>query len=227
MKVVFLDIDGVINTVGAELGFNLCYGIEPNGENIPLRKRLSELFDPACLYYLRQIVEDTGCKIVVSSTWRHGETTESMKEWFTCPVIREAIIDKTPSFGSLSYPELKDRRGRVQRGEEIKWWVDQHPEVTRYAVLDDDSDMDAVYNNFFKTCTYDGLKRDVAYKVITHLNNEELLDHYRMNHNLTKFLAELRSCFGDVSGYKEVENEIVQRLKLLNYRYQNKQEMKG
>jgi hypothetical protein len=27
------------------------------------------------------------------------------------------------------------------RGEEIKAWLHQHPEVTRYAIVDDDSDM--------------------------------------------------------------------------------------
>lgn len=213
MKVLFLDIDGVINTVGGELGLRYCYNFDSEKDS---RNKYSISLDPACLYYLRSIVQDTGCKIVISSTWRHGETVDSMKEWFNCPITKDAIIDKTPSFTSLSHPELKDRKGRVQRGEEIKWWLDQHPEVTRYAVLDDDTDMDIVDKNFFKTCSWDGLKKDVAKKVTMHLNEEAILEHYRMNIALNKFLTEYRSCFDNIEGFKEVENTIIDKLKMLD-----------
>lgn len=220
MKVLFLDIDGVINTVGGELGLRHCLGLDPEEEGLI---KQYEAFDPACLYYLRSIVKDTDCKIVISSTWRHGETVESMKSWFSCPVIREAIIDYTPSFDSLSHPELRDRRGRVQRGDEIKYWLDQHPEVTRYAVLDDDSDMDVVQKNFFKTCSWDGLKCDVANEVTLHLNHKELLDHYRMNIAFTKFLIEMKSCFGKVENYKvDYEDVIIEVVKTLDYAYKRK-----
>lgn len=214
MKVLFLDIDGVLNTVGGELGLRLFYNIGESEKSF-LNKYTIPL-DPACLYYLRKIVEDTGCKIVVSSTWRHGETVESMQSWFNCALLKDAIIDKTPSFTSTSHPELKDRKGRVQRGEEIKWWLDQHPEVTRYAVLDDDTDMDIVDKNFFKTCSWDGLKKDVAQKVILHLNGEAILDHYRMNFALNKFLAEYRSCFDRIEGFEDTELLIVNSLKKLD-----------
>ena len=220
MKVLFLDIDGVINTVGGELGLRHCLQIDPKEEGLI---EPHEAFDPACLWYLREIVEDTGCKIVVSSTWRAGETVESMKAWFKCPLIKEAIIDSTPHFYTTNRPDLVDRRGRVQRGEEIKDWLDRHPQVTNYAILDDDTDMDIVTRNFFKTCSYDGLKRDVAYKVIHHLNNKDVLDHYRMDINLTKFLSELRACYGDVESYSKVEKDLIEQMKQLSAEYKNKQ----
>lgn len=229
MKVLFLDIDGVINTVGAELGFRECYGLEKEDKFISmknLRARRAEIFDPACLYYLRQIIEETGCKIVVSSTWRNGETVESMKSWFDCPVIKEAIISKTPSYSSLSNPELKDRRGYVQRGEEIKWWIDNHPEVTAWAILDDDSDMDIVRSGFFKTCTYDGLKKDVAQKVIFHLNYKELSSHYRMNIALIEFLAEAKSCLGDIPGYAEYQEYVIKGVNALDEESKRLREIK-
>jgi hypothetical protein len=218
IKVLFVDIDGVINTVGGELGFRCCLGVDRGEEGLVSQ---SELFDPACLYYLHTIVEETGCKIVISSTWRHGATLDEMKSWFKDPIIKEAIIDKTPSLYVTSHPHLVDRRGRVQRGEEIKAWVDSHPEVTRYAAIDDDSDMDIIYDHFFKTCTYDGLKKDVANKVILYLNNEEILEHYRMNRNLNSFLAEARSCFGEVDGYKEAEDDIINILAGISVKYNN------
>ena len=225
MKVLFLDIDGVINTVGGELGAKYCQGRDID-EIYAKRKELgalaahAEVFDPACLWYLREIVKDTGCKIVVSSTWRIKQTVESMKSWFKCPIIREAIIDKTPEFYGSEYDHLRDRRGRIQRGEEIKWWVDNHPEVTRYAILDDDSDMDIVMDNFFRTCSHDGLKKTVAQKVIFHLNHEELIPHYRMNNALIKFLAEARGCFDGVDSYKEVEATLISKFKMVCIDYE-------
>ena len=211
MKVLFLDIDGVINTVGAELGFRYCYGLQ---ESYPRSEKHKQkfFFDPACLYYLREIVKETGCKIVISSTWRLGATIEEMKSWFECPEIKDAIIDKTPIFHPDTHPLLVDRRGRLQRGEEIKAWLDAHPEATHYAILDDDSDMDVVMDGFFKTCSYDGLKKDVAYKVIFHLKNEGLTDHYRLNLALTKFLSELNSCLGRGESLMDTCREITQMI---------------
>ena len=228
MKILFLDIDGVINTVGAECGFRECYGVTEEKiftTKVNSRVLLAQTFDPAALWYLRDIVEKTGCKIVISSTWRHGETLESMKGWFNCPVIKEAIIDKTPSFSSLSHPELKDRRGYVQRGEEIKWWVDQHPEITAYAVLDDDSDMDVVYKNFFETDSYDGLRRDIASKVIQHLNHRDLVDHYRIDRALCEFLAELHSCFGKLKSTSKVETDLIEMIKNLHLEEQRMRQL--
>ncbi len=37
------------------------------------------------------------------------------------------------------------------RGHEIKAWLDLHPEVTHFAVLDDDCDMDGVEDHHIKT----------------------------------------------------------------------------
>ena len=210
MKVLFLDIDGVINTVGGEQGMRLCVGRDTLRDYNDKKGRLlskSEFFDPACLYYLKEIV--------VSSTWRLGiDSVDDMKDWFSCPEIRDAIIGWTPTFYSTSHPELKDRRGRVQRGEEIKYWLNKHPEVTHYAILDDDSDMDVVYENFFKTDSFDGLKRETAYKVITHLNRFKL-DHYRMDRALTRFLSEYDMCFKDLPSTKNERERIVESIKKL------------
>lgn len=203
MKVLFLDIDGVVNTVGGELGIRHCTDM------VAKRDDGSEYFDPACMWYLRDIVTRTGCKIVVSSTWRIGASLEDMKAWFRCEVIKDAIIDKTPSLNSKSHPHLVDSRGRVQRGEEILAWLNEHPEVTRYAVLDDDGDMDAVRLNFFQTETHDGLKREVAYDVINHLNHEHYLDHYRVNHALNNYLKELYTCLGDLPNHANTQSDII------------------
>jgi hypothetical protein len=219
MKVLFLDIDGVINTTGGEMGHRIC--LKRNSDKSGPAE-WAEWFDPACLYYLHQIVKDTGCKIVISSTWRLGETVESMKEWFIDDVIREAIIDKTPAFYSSNRPECEDRTGRIQRGEEIRWWVENHPghpPVERYAILDDDGDMDVVWDHFFKTCTSDGLKKDVAHKVIMHLNHDWMIDHYRMNIALNDVLAEMYTCWGNCASFGNARADIIKLFHKLNEEY--------
>jgi hypothetical protein len=67
------------------------------------------------------------------------------------------LLDKTPWL-------------RGCRGDEIKAWLSEHPEVDKYAILDDDSDMlDEQLPNFFKTTFQDGLTDDIAEKVTEHL----------------------------------------------------------
>lgn len=59
------------------------------------------------------------------------------------------------------------------RGHEIQAWLDKHPEVEKYAILDDDSDMlPEQMPNFFKTTFQNGLLEETMYKVIKHLNGE-------------------------------------------------------
>ncbi len=208
MKVLFLDIDGVINTPGAELGFkNMGMGF---GRRKPreltedsILTEYSRVFDPSAIYHLGRIIRETEAKIVVSSTWRNGSDLKEMKGWFLDPVIAEAIIGKTDSFYSTSHPDLVDKEGRVQRGEEIYAWVQEHSEVTKYAILDDDSDMDAVRGSFFRTDGWDGLNRRTADKVIAYLNKENRISHYRLNHALHDFYSEIVSCLSDIEKSKK------------------------
>ena len=63
MKVIFLDIDGVLNPL-----FNI-------RRQHRLKRRTSSYYitlDKYCLNNLKRIVETTGAKIVVSSSWRIG-----------------------------------------------------------------------------------------------------------------------------------------------------------
>ena len=108
-----------------------------------------------------RIIQATGCKVVLSSTWRLFE--ESRKE-----VAKQVceFIDVTPRLFSGIYAPK-------ERGHEIKQWLDQHPEVTRYAILDDNSDMlEEQLPNFFKTEWFGdgGLNQEIADRVIAHLN---------------------------------------------------------
>lgn len=118
--------------------------------------------DPYMALLVDRIIQATGCKVVLSSTWRLFE--ESRKE------VKKQVcdfIDVTPRlFMGIYAPK--------ERGHEIKDWLDRHPEVTRYAILDDNSDMlEEQLPNFFKTEWFGdgGLNQEIADRVIAHLNS--------------------------------------------------------
>ena len=59
------------------------------------------------------------------------------------------------------------------RGEEIKQWLDIHKDVTAYAIIDDDSDMlKEQMNSFFLVDGYYGLTPNILYRIKRYLNNE-------------------------------------------------------
>lgn len=141
MKVLFLDIDGVCNSEE--------FVMSPRNPKIGGMVGI----DPFPAVLVKMIVQDTDCKVVLSSTWRlHPDTREDVREQVV------DFIDVTPAFNGA-------------RGLEIQDWLDRHPEVEKYAILDDDADMlDSQLPNFFKTTWKKGLTREIAQKVTEHLN---------------------------------------------------------
>ena len=66
-------------------------------------------------------------------------------------------------------PFSKDRH----RGTEIKRWLDDHPEVTHYVILDDDNDMlEEQFEHFVQTSWTEGLNEECSDKAIEILNKE-------------------------------------------------------
>ena len=62
-KYLFLDFDGVLNTDR--------YAKRLRKEGIDPFDEFGAMFDPDTISNLRSIVEQTDCKIVLSSTWRN------------------------------------------------------------------------------------------------------------------------------------------------------------
>lgn len=132
MRVLFLDIDGVLNSHRTVVAFNgYPHDVSPAG--------LAQ-FDMAAVALLRGLCKAGGVQVVLSSTWRLDP------KWKTFgPALGLPIIDRTPS---LLGP----------RGKEIAAWLEAHPEVERFAIVDDDSDMLPEQRPFFvKTQHEDGL----------------------------------------------------------------------
>lgn len=149
MKVIFLDIDGVLNSEDwykkrfEEVDKALISSMHPFYE-----------FDPLLVQNLNRIVKETGAKVVVSSTWRKKRSVEELQEILEKVGFEGEVIDKTPYFGGIGGFGYT-----VPRGCEIEWWVEnqgyrrinwskerlqeemQKSKVKNYVILDDDSDM--------------------------------------------------------------------------------------
>lgn len=138
MKILFLDVDGVMNCQGT-------FTKDPNA-TFPI--------DQYMAFLVGKIVLETGCKVVLSSSWKHHKDSI---DYIHRRIVN--IYDTTPDVGSV-------------RGDEIKAWLDNSKyKVDRYAILDDNSDMlPEQMPNFFKTQWLVGITEDIASAVITHLN---------------------------------------------------------
>lgn len=148
MKVIFLDFDGVLNSAQSANFWHSRRDQAQWESNMyrdwpgTLKEYIAMEFCPIALRNVEELIErNPDLKVVVSSTWRLGETPETLKKILSpSKIIGDAIIDITPAF----------RNG--PRGEEIQDWLNNHPDVTQYVIIDDDSDMlDSQMNNFVNT----------------------------------------------------------------------------
>lgn len=151
-KVIFLDIDGVLNASHNYvknwksqkdwLEFSKKHQAEAEELGITMAFHMPIQYS---IGWLNELIEETGAKVVISSTWRGRGAAYMQKvldfEGVVCDVIDETIYnhkqiyeDRVPLYDHFSDYD-------VLRGEQIKLWLSQHPEVKKYVILDDDSDM--------------------------------------------------------------------------------------
>jgi hypothetical protein len=106
MKVIFLDIDGVLNSNNT-----------PNPRNFPY------VVDKQLLARLKKLLNRTGAKVVLTSSWRLDPIGIFAAKHWGVP-----FIDVSPDMPK------KTRR------DEVLAWLSKHPNVTRYAIIDDEDD---------------------------------------------------------------------------------------
>lgn len=160
MKVMFLDFDGVLNShQSAIFWHNKIDQSKWESEMYKswpgtLREYIAMEFCPIALSNIEELVRRVpDLKIVVSSTWRYGETPDTLRQILSpSKLVGDAIIDITPDFG------WRDGK-HVERGKEIQDWLKRHPEVTHYVIVDDDNDMlESQKENFVHTSVLHGFQ---------------------------------------------------------------------
>jgi hypothetical protein len=166
MKIIFLDIDGVLNH---EAFYKERY--EKRNDGNAIEHPYSEI-DPKCVDNLNTLITDTNAKIVISSTWRHSGLSYC-EDVLGYHGFMGEIIDITPSSPTRF------------RGLEILDWVKSNEELigephynfTEYVILDDDSDM--LYwqrNNFLLIDRFVGLTMGDVFRAKKILNNGKIIN---------------------------------------------------
>lgn len=118
MKVIFLDIDGVLN------GFSTTKETTPEGYLFVEDKLVARL---------QKIIELTGAQVVLSSSWRleAKEFTGKEADGENLTLLKEKLAE----FG-IFIIGMTCNRG-AYRGWQIRRYLKDHPEIDKWIVLDD------------------------------------------------------------------------------------------
>ena len=175
VKVIFLDVDGVLNCkttedrLWREKGKDGIKGIDDEKVEI-----------------LARIIKETGAVIVVSSTWRLNKVKNVFDEFYLFyedlseEEYAENYRKKRTPYRYLKeklkkcklkiYDDTPDSGKMYGRGQEISEWLELHPEVKQFVILDDEEFRDfetyglddrVVYTSYSK-----GLTEEKAEEVI-------------------------------------------------------------
>lgn len=152
MKLIFLDIDGVLNTPKTAI----CHG-----DARPLKPETWKKLDSYGISMLKRLCHETGANVVLSSAWRMFVDFANFGRCLDIP-----IIGKTPALFN------------VFRGDEIKHFLDHQTEdIESYVIFDDDSDtLPSQLKHFIKVDGKNGISVDDYYKAIRILNNQFDID---------------------------------------------------
>lgn len=150
MKVIFIDFDGVLNT---EKYVRSCaeFGL---------------IIDPSKMVLLKQIIDATDAKIVLSTSWREHWDVETQY----CDNIGAEINNIFEQYSLHIFG--KTQILNCSRENEIAAWLKSKPQVTNFVVIDDRFlDSELIRGHFVKTSGYSkGLDEVSVNKAIEILN---------------------------------------------------------
>ena len=170
-RILFLDIDGVLN--------HEQFYVRVRNDKKEYKKRsnkeewLLNQLDPNSIKVLNDFIDESGCKLVLSSSWRRTS-------FFRSDDVENTIKDVNTFFKKagvvgefIGVTRLYRFEGSF-RGNEIYSWInDNKKTISNYVIFDDDSDM--LYwqrNNFFLVDGVVGLTRNVCYRALRFLNGD-------------------------------------------------------
>ena len=152
-KIIFLDFDGVMVTDR--------YQEEQIASGGVLRDSHGAVFDPECVRNLRQIIDITDARIVVTSTWKMSLGLDGIIWMWSNRHLPGNILDVTPDIAP------------IHRGNEIAAWLAAQTGAVRYVIIDDcpilDFFREEQLQHLFKVDERTGLDEETASRVIEHL----------------------------------------------------------
>lgn len=163
MKVIFLDIDGVLAT-NKEFAMNRTkfQSKHPEAKEI----HIPYPFNPGCVKIFNEILEETNSIIVLSSDWRLHWDLNDLDKIFKFNGVNKSPVAITSKMKRKLSSDLED-----DRSFQIKTYVDEMLPDTWVAI--DDMKLTSLGVNFVRTKDNEGLKQiGIKNKIITILNNE-------------------------------------------------------
>lgn len=135
-KIIFLDIDGVLNS-----------------QSVLRLAKKNDVVCPVMVNRLNRLIEQTDAKVVLSSSWRTIYGLEHTRDAYLIPAgFKGEIIDATIKLHGQKMFEC------VPRGAEIKEWLSRHPKVESFVILDDYYDMEDIIDHLVQTTFYDDVE---------------------------------------------------------------------
>ena len=150
MRVLMLDNDGVVclsnNWGGRKKKWDKYRSANPDSspmiKDAPVSVRFDD-FDKKAVRILNEIIEETGCEIVVSSDWKLHATLEELGDYYESQGIIKRPIALTPNIQTCTWHKdmtwYWNPRQELEmiRVIEMKQYLHDHPEVTHWVSVDD------------------------------------------------------------------------------------------
>ncbi len=159
MKVIFLDIDGVLNSDE--------YINKMKESNV---KGIEKAVDAQKIRLLKRAIDETGAKVVLTSSWRLTKYLPHLKQLL---LQNGVFLTDTTKF-------LEN-----ERGEEIKLWISENKDTEDFVILDDeifDSYDENLINKLIKISNGngkglgEGLQKEDVKKIIQRLGRIKQLE---------------------------------------------------
>jgi hypothetical protein len=170
IKVLFLDIDGVLNSHKTQVIWGKLPFPGYDGDKGFVDDDYAS--DPAAAALVDRLCEATGAYIVLSSSWRIGYNLEQVRTMLVTLGVNSPVIGKTSQLNGkrgdqiahwineFNTPEGKARlihQGHLDT-EEFELPFDDKTVIQTYAIVDDDADMlESQKHHFVQTTFMDGL----------------------------------------------------------------------
>lgn len=160
MKIVFLDIDGVLNNWGQAIedpDWDFLGGLSELSRGIITRDSVG--WCQSNVDALRMILDETFAHVVISSLWRKFHSIDEFRKFFRVFGLPDVVVDCTGSVDNGF------------RGNEVNLWL-QNPRFTveRHVILDDERDFHPD-QPLIKIDGQFGLTKEHARKAIEILNS--------------------------------------------------------
>jgi len=150
IKVIFLDVDGVLNSSHTTRKTASGYTFIGNRQ----------------LKNLKRIISETGAKVVLSSDWRYERDDPVYNSDFL--ELRHELQQNGIQLYDFT-PELPT----AHRGAEINKWLKAHEEVGNFVILDDRTDIEPNKDHWVQTVMSRGLGAKETQDAINILNASE------------------------------------------------------